>query len=296
MPSTSAPAPQPQPPAQPKPEPQPPAGPKPEPQPQPQPAPAGKFQAGQRVYLTTYLNVRRTPGYVNKGEEDIIEEAPLGAEVTIVAGPQRADDLLWWQVRYVNLLLQSITGWVAEANKAGKEYLSTTKPATPTTPVPTLGKTFVTGNVAYNAFNDTINVRRSPGYNGKPAADVVIKAPPGAVLTIAAGPQAADSLTWWQVTGALNSQAVTGWVAEVGTMGERFLVPIQFKDAIKLGKPFKGRFVVTQLFGERPEFYKVFSYDGVPLRVERVEGKGVAAVSLPASPDQVERMREETAA
>ncbi len=35
---------------------------------------------------------------------------------------------------------------------------------------------------------------------------------------------------------------------------------------------------------------------GVTLRVERVEGKGITAVSLPATPDQVERMREETAA
>lgn len=34
---------------------------------------------------------------------------------------------------------------------------------------------------------------------------------------------------------------------------------------------------------------------GATLRVERIEGNGVTAVSLPATPDQVERMREETA-
>jgi CBS domain containing-hemolysin-like protein len=44
-----------------------------------------------------------------------------------------------------------------------------------------------------------------------------------------------------------------------------------------------------------PEVGEIVEVAGVALRVERVEGKGVAAVSLPATPDQVERMREETA-
>lgn len=44
-----------------------------------------------------------------------------------------------------------------------------------------------------------------------------------------------------------------------------------------------------------PEVGEIVDVAGVSLRVERVEGKGVAAVSLPATPDQVERMREETA-
>jgi CBS domain containing-hemolysin-like protein len=44
-----------------------------------------------------------------------------------------------------------------------------------------------------------------------------------------------------------------------------------------------------------PEVGEVVEVAGIALRVERVEGKGVAAVSLPATPDQVERMREETA-
>ncbi len=35
---------------------------------------------------------------------------------------------------------------------------------------------------------------------------------------------------------------------------------------IRLGKPFEGTGTVTQLFADRPEVYKVFSYDGVPLR------------------------------
>ena len=57
-----------------------------------------------------------------------------------------------------------------------------------------------------------------------------------------------------------------GWIAEVGTKGERFMLPAQLKDAIRLGKPFDGSWRVTQLFSDREWFYKQFSYDGVPLR------------------------------
>ncbi len=56
-----------------------------------------------------------------------------------------------------------------------------------------------------------------------------------------------------------------------------------------------GGLVLSEL-GHVPEVGELVEVAGVPLRVERVEGKGVAAVSLPASPDQVERLREETAA
>ena len=56
-----------------------------------------------------------------------------------------------------------------------------------------------------------------------------------------------------------------------------------------------GGLVLNEL-AHVPEVGEFVDVAGVSLRVERVEGKGVAAVSLPATPDQVERMREETAA
>ena len=55
-----------------------------------------------------------------------------------------------------------------------------------------------------------------------------------------------------------------------------------------------GGLVLNEL-AHVPEVGEIVDVAGVSLRVERVEGKGVAAVSLPATPDQVERMREETA-
>lgn len=55
-----------------------------------------------------------------------------------------------------------------------------------------------------------------------------------------------------------------------------------------------GGLILSEL-AHVPEVGEFVEVAGVALRVERVEGNGVTAVSLPATPDQVERMREETA-
>ena len=55
-------------------------------------------------------------------------------------------------------------------------------------------------------------------------------------------------------------------MGEVGPKGQRFLIPAQLMGKINLGKPFEGNWRVTQLMADRPEVYKKFSYDGVPLR------------------------------
>ena len=249
-------------PGAPVPEPQP----DPKPDPVPQPPASGKFQKDQHLYAATFLNLRRSPGYVNKEESDVVVEAPHGAELVVLGGPSDADSLTWWKVRYVDHEGRALDGWAAESNGSGKAYLLTSPPPTPqpTTPVPT--KTFAIGNVVFNAFNDTVNIRSSAGFSDKPASDVVGKLAPGAVVTITAGPKTADKLSWWEVAGTVDGQTVRGWMAEIGTKGERFMVPVQFKDVIHLGKPFDGSWRVTQLMADREWFYKQFSYDGVPLR------------------------------
>jgi len=54
--------------------------------PKPTPPPAGKFQPGQRVFAASFLNLRRTAGYVNKTADDVLVEAPFGAALTIPGG------------------------------------------------------------------------------------------------------------------------------------------------------------------------------------------------------------------
>ncbi|HSN78639.1 MAG TPA: M23 family metallopeptidase, partial [Anaerolineae bacterium] len=231
------------------------------------PPPTGKFQPGQRVYAASFLNLRRSAGYVNKTADDVLVEAPLGAAMTILAGPQRADDLTWWQVRYVDGAGRTFDGWAAEASSKGVDYLVTSQPAPPipTGPLPT--KTFVTGNVVVNAYTDPLNVRRSPGYTGKDNnSDIVAKLPRNSPVVITEGPRQVDSLQWWRIAGAADGAGVDGWVAEIGPKGQRFLIPAQLMGKINLGKPFEGNWRVTQLMADRPEVYKQFSYDGVPLR------------------------------
>ena len=74
------------------------------------------------------MNVRQSPGYVNKDAGDVVEEAPLGTEVMIFGGPQSADNLIWWQIRYINKERKSITGWIAETDAKSQALLSETKP------------------------------------------------------------------------------------------------------------------------------------------------------------------------
>jgi hypothetical protein len=232
-----------------------------------EPPPAGKFQPGQRVYASTFLNLRRSPGYVNKTADDVLVEAPFGAAMTILAGPQQADDLTWWQVRYNDGAGQTFDGWAAETSTKGVDYLVTSQPTLPipTGPLPT--KTFATGNVVVNAYTDPLNVRRSPGYTGKDNnSDIVAKLPRNAPVVITEGPRQVDGLQWWRIAGAADGAGVDGWVAEIGPKGQRFLIPAQLMGKINLGKPFEGRWRVTQLMADRPEVYKQFSYEGVPLR------------------------------
>ena len=223
----------------------------PKPEPKPQPKPAGKFDLGQHVFTTTFVNVRQSPGYVNKDATDVVEEAPLGTEAIIYGGRQSADSLQWWQIAIQTRMVSRLPAWIAKSDAKGQSLLSETKPPAPQPVPPITSKTFQVGQEVVNAFTDKLNVRHSPGFQGKAGDDVLAQIPPGAAMTITGGPQSADGLTWWEIKSAAGGQSVSGWVAEVGTKGERLLILSQWKDRIKLSKPFEGNRTVTQLFADR---------------------------------------------
>ena len=54
------------------------------------------------------------------------------------------------------------------------------------------------------------NMRRTPGYLGKPNSDRIGLVPGGQQLTIVDGPNQKDNLVWWQV----QWRDKTGWMAE----------------------------------------------------------------------------------
>ncbi len=112
---------------------------------------------------------------------------------------------------------------------------------------------------------DWVNVRRSPGYTDKAEADVIGLIAPNTPVVIGDGPVTVDGIVWWQLQGVgSESRAVTGWVAE-SYSGEVLLEPFP-PSQISLSKPFDGEFPISQYFGEHPELYSQFTYDGVPLK------------------------------
>ncbi|HNS02804.1 MAG TPA: hypothetical protein PKM78_10540 [Anaerolineae bacterium] len=86
------------------------------------PAPAGgaTFAPGDAVRNANAgpVNLRQSAGYQNKPAGDVIAVVPAGQVGEITGGPQEADGLIWWQVRFDGLL-----GWMAERSSQGVTLL-----------------------------------------------------------------------------------------------------------------------------------------------------------------------------
>jgi hypothetical protein len=99
----------------------------------------------------------------------------------------------------------------------------TPSPDQPTTPAGTLpsafGQRFAVGDAVLNVNAGPVNLRQSPGFQNKPAADVITAVPAGQIVVIAGGPVEADGLVWWQVR--LGER--TGWMAERSSSGVTLL-------------------------------------------------------------------------
>ena len=84
----------------------------------------GSLQAGStaRNVASSRVNIRRSPGYLGKGDDDILAQMEPGAAITILEGPQATDDLRWWRIRYDGPA-GSAEGWVAESTASGVQIL-----------------------------------------------------------------------------------------------------------------------------------------------------------------------------
>lgn len=96
--------------------------------PLPYPTPTGgpfTFRQGDTAVnvANTAVNLRKTPGYLNKPASDRIGLVPAGDTVTIVGGPTAMDGLIWWLVDW-----QGQVGWMAETRAGGGRILA---PLTP---------------------------------------------------------------------------------------------------------------------------------------------------------------------
>ena len=64
------------------------------------------------------VNLRRSPGYINKDDSDVIVKVDCGQEVEILGENQNADDLTWWKVSW-----NGFTGWMADHSSRGNMIL-----------------------------------------------------------------------------------------------------------------------------------------------------------------------------
>ncbi len=92
--------------------------------PLPYPTPTGgsfTFRQGDTAVnvANTVVNLRKTPGYLNKPASDRIGLVPAGDTVTIIGGPTEMDGLIWWLVDW-----QGQVGWMAETRAGGGRILA----------------------------------------------------------------------------------------------------------------------------------------------------------------------------
>jgi len=225
------------------------------------------FTAGDRFRTTTIVRLRRSPGFVGKGPEDIVADIAPAIEGAIVAGPVMQDGLIWWQVQIVAQDGRIFSGWMAEAAGDGEVLLQKVG-----APPPPTG--FRIGDLVQTT--DFVNVRRTPGTVNKPPADVQGALRPATNIVLLDGPRPADGLTWWRIGGIVTPPGVEvrGWVAAAVPGVGDLLVRAQALPGtiipdpvggVYLHPPFDGRYGISQLWGENSAFYARYNYDGVPL-------------------------------
>lgn len=229
------------------------------------PPPPVRFRPGERAMTVAFVRLRRTPGYVNKPENDVVADIWQGTAVVILSGPRTVDELTWWEVETQDITGKPVRGWMAEKAPGGIALLEEWR-AEDRTPFK-IGDLAVVGATAVRA-------RRTPGYLDKPDDDVLGEFRPKTTLYWVGGPQEADGLTWWRGSGISSTGRVVGWVAQGAPNGATLVgrapklpgteIP-NVQQAIFLGTPFSAPYVITQLWGENPGFYGRYSYDGVAL-------------------------------
>jgi murein DD-endopeptidase MepM/ murein hydrolase activator NlpD len=229
------------------------------------PQPGATFRRGDRFSTTTIVRLRKSPGSSNKPADDVVADIPAGNEGSVISGPVPRDNMSWYEVSVRTAAGQDARGWMAEALPNGERLMQklSSGPAS-----------FAQGDLL--VANDFANTRRTPGINGKPPDDVLGMFAPRAVVNVLGGPQAKDGLTWWRVGGINNSGTeMIGHVAEKTPDGVALLsrapklpttsIPDK-PSGTYLAAPFDGAYGIAQLWGENPDFYAKFNYDGVALR------------------------------
>ncbi|MGB5055037.1 MAG: M23 family metallopeptidase, partial [Nitrospirales bacterium] len=224
---------------------------------------SASFEPGAQVCTLSIINLRTTPGYSGKSTTDVVAELSPLMELSLVQGPLRVDDLNWWKVSVV-IAAHNVQGWVPRSDPAGTPLLGSEGLCSPTLSKPiNPSESFEPGVQVCNHFE--ANLRTTPGYIGKSTDDVVDTIPALTEISLIQGPRSVDDLDWWEVSAGTSAQSIQGWMPVSTPVGIRILMPNDFC-SLTLSKPYAGDFPIAQYFGENPDFYSNFTYDGVPLK------------------------------
>lgn len=83
------------------------------------------FHVGDLVQTTDFINVRRTPGTLNKPADDVQGALRPGATVVLLDGPQSVDGLTWWRGgAIVTPPGVEVRGWMAQTVPGVGDLLS----------------------------------------------------------------------------------------------------------------------------------------------------------------------------
>lgn len=171
--------------------------------------------------------MRSLPVYITETNQDV----PWHDQN--IAWIQRAyGEINWWNQQPNNQQIQALVlyrwpvidlwfiegkGGVVEDFKQALQQDYRWRSTSPATPV------FAPNNIV--ATTTAVNLRRTPGYVGKAASDILVQAPADARLTIlSAAPQQVDGLDWWQVRYSPPGQSpLVAWAAHKSPAGAELL-------------------------------------------------------------------------
>ncbi|MCB0133369.1 MAG: hypothetical protein KDD78_21040, partial [Caldilineaceae bacterium] len=183
------------------------------------------FRVGDAVVTLDYVRLRKSPGYVDKDADDVVADLAINTPGTVRGGPQPADDLTWWRLDTTAPDGRAVNGWAAQSAPNGADLLRLDDNPPPSGQEPDPG---VGGPGRFDVDDrlvtlDFVRFRRTPGYVGKEASDLIQDVPPRAAAIVLGGPIEMDGLTWWQVRVPLAG--AEGWMAEMSPTGLLLLSP-----------------------------------------------------------------------
>jgi len=164
------------------------------------------------VTNTGSVNLRAEPSLAGEAVDQLDE----GVELTVIGGPEEADDFTWWQVE-VTGSEGTVQGWLAAdfisllgapATEAPAEETPEAVEATPSAATPdAVAQEFAAGDTVA-LTDDNVRVRGEASINSEPI-DVFAA---GTEFEITGEAVEADEFTWYPVT-LVEDETVTGFVA-----------------------------------------------------------------------------------